>query len=67
MGIADIIRILLKHTVIVVTDAPKFMIEEMHMKYVASIDEALKMADDILGRKDGKITVILDAVAVMVK
>ncbi|MCY6369561.1 nickel-dependent lactate racemase [Clostridium ganghwense] len=60
-------RILLKYDVIMVTGAPRKMIEDMHMKWAPSVDVALEMADEILGTKDGKITVIPDGVSVVVK
>lgn len=65
-----LMRMLLKFTIIMVTEAPQQMIEDMHMKYVASIDDALAMAKDVLAKKgitDPKITVIPDGVSVIVK
>lgn len=56
-----LMRMLLKFTIIMVTEAPQRMIEDMHMKYAASIDDALAMAKDVLAKKgitDPKITVI---------
>jgi nickel-dependent lactate racemase len=61
---------LLKYTIIMVTEAPKDMVEAMHMKYAASIDEALAMAKAIVtakGVSEPKITVIPDGVSVIVK
>ena len=46
------------------------MIEDMHMKYASSIEEALAMAKDVLaekGVKEPKVTVIPDGVSVIVK
>jgi nickel-dependent lactate racemase len=63
-------RLLQHFTLIMVTQAPKQMIEDMHMKYAATFEEALAMADDVLaakGIKNGKITVIPDGVSVIVK
>ena len=63
-------RMLLKFTIIMVTEAPQQMVEDMHMKYAASIDDALAMAKDVLAKKgitDPKITVIPDGVSVIVK
>lgn len=60
-------RILLKYKVIMVTQAPKQMVLDMQMDYADSVDEAIKMADDYLGRKDSKITVIPDGVSVIVR
>ncbi|WP_287065769.1 nickel-dependent lactate racemase [Megasphaera sp.] len=65
-----LMRMLLKFTIIMVTKAPQQMIEDMHMKYAASVDEALSMAKEIMakkGNKDPKITVIPDGVSVIVK
>lgn len=65
-----LLRMLLKYTIIMVTEAPKDMVEAMHMKYAASIDEALAMAKAIIvakGVSEPKITVIPDGVSVIVK
>ena len=65
-----LMRMLLKFTIIMVTEAPQQMIEDMHMKYAVSIDDALAMAKDVLAKKgitDPKITVIPDGVSVIVK
>lgn len=59
-------RILLKFRVIMVTDAPQEMVEGLHMKKATSIEEAIKMADEMLNKKDAKITVIPDGVSVTV-
>ncbi|MCK4257976.1 MAG: nickel-dependent lactate racemase [Halanaerobiales bacterium] len=60
-------RILEKHEVILVTDqCDKKMIEDMHMKYAISAEEALKMAFEMKG-KDATITVVPDGVSVIVK
>ena len=65
-----LMRMLLKFTIIMVTEAPQQMVEDMHMKYAASVDDALAMAKEIMakkGNKDPKITVIPDGVSVIVK
>lgn len=59
-------RMLLKYKIIVVTDAPEQLIREMHMDYAHDLDEAVAMADAYLGKKDSKITVIPDGIAVIV-
>ena len=46
-----LMRMLLRFTIIMVTEAPKQMIEDMHMKYASSIEEALAMAKDVLAEK----------------
>lgn len=58
-------RILLRYKVIMVTDAPKEIVENMHMKWAASVVEAIEMADEILGGLN-KITIIPDGVSVIV-
>ena len=59
-------RILLKHQVIMVTDAPREIVENMKMRWAPSIQEALRMAGNLLGNSRAKITVIPDGVAVIV-
>ncbi len=60
-------RILLKHRVIMVTQAPKELITDMQMEYAGSIQEAIFKADNYLGKSDSKITIIPDGVSVIVK
>lgn len=60
-------RILLKYKVIMVTEAPKKMIEDMFMKWAPSIEKALEMAEEIVGNKNSKITIIPDGVSVIVQ
>ena len=65
-----LMRMLLKFTIIMVTEAPQQMVEDMHMKYAASVDDALAMAKEVLAKKgitDPEITVIPDGVSVIVK
>lgn len=65
-----LMRMLLKFTIIMVTEAPQQMVEDMHMKFAASVDDALAMAKEVLAKKgitDPKITVIPDGVSVIVK
>ncbi len=65
-----LMRMILKFTIIMVTEAPQQMVEDMHMKYAASVDDALAMAKEVLAKKgitDPKITVIPDGVSVIVK
>lgn len=62
-------RVLMKATVIFISDAPDEMITDMHMIPVHSMEAALAKADEILaakGIKDGSIVAIPDGVAVMV-
>ena len=60
-------RILLKHEVIMVTDAPREMVEKMHLKWAPTVEEAIILAEKLLGDQKAKITVIPDGVAVIVK
>ena len=60
-------RILLKYKVIMVTEAPREMIEEMQMDYAQDLAEAIGMADAYLGKENSKITVIPDGVSVIVR
>lgn len=65
-----LLRLLLHFDIIMVTDAPKDMVEAMHLKYAANIDEAFAMAKKLLAAKgvaDPKVTVIPDGVSVIVK
>ncbi len=59
-------RILIKHEVIMVTGAPKVMVEDMHMHHAETIEKALEKAKKLLGKEDYSITVIPDGVAVIV-
>lgn len=60
-------RILCKANVIIVTDKcdPK-IITDMHIKHAYTIDEAIKMAEVIVG-SDKKITIIPDGISVIVR
>lgn len=60
-------RILLQFEVIMVTDAPRKMVEDMHMKWAPDIDEAVRMAKEIVDNNHPGITVIPDGVSVIVK
>lgn len=65
-----LLRMLLKFDIIMVTKAPKDMVENMHMKYAETIEEALMMAKNMLAAKgvdEPKIAVIPDGVSVIVK
>ena len=60
-------RILIDHTVIMVTDqCDHSMITDMKMKVANTLPEAMKMAEEIVG-KDASITVVPDGVSVIVK
>ena len=60
-------RILLKHEVIMVTDVPPELVEKMGMKWAPSVEEAIKIAENIIQEPGCKITVIPDGVAVIVQ
>lgn len=60
------IRILLKATVIYVSDAPDEIVEGLHMVPAHSLEEALEKAEKIVGKADASITAIPDGVGVMV-
>jgi len=59
-------RVLLKYKVIMVTNVSKEIVENMHMKWAANIEEAIEIADEMLGNRN-KITVIPDGVSVIVR
>lgn len=59
-------RVLLWSTVIMVTEAPREMVEDLHMRWAPSLEEALRMADAILGHDKGAITAIPDGIGVIV-
>ncbi|NLN15593.1 MAG: lactate racemization operon protein LarA, partial [Tissierellia bacterium] len=59
-------RVLQKARVIYVSDAPDEMVRDLHMIPAKTVEEAIEKADEILGKKDSKIAIIPDGVAVMV-
>ncbi|MBQ4526496.1 MAG: nickel-dependent lactate racemase [Clostridia bacterium] len=61
-----LVRILKKASVIYISDADDKMIEAMHMIPAHSVDEAIVLAEKILGNPSAKITAIPDGIAVMV-
>ena len=64
---SQILARVLKHArVIYISDAPDEMVRDFHMIPAHSIDEAVKMAEDILGNHDASITVIPDGISVVV-
>lgn len=60
-------RILLNYKVIMVTRAPRQLVESMQLDYAENMDEAIRMADACLGKKNEPITVIQDGVSVIVR
>ena len=61
-----LIRILQKATVVYVSEAPEELIRSMHMIPAHSLDEAMAMAEEILGSREATVTAIPDGVSVMV-
>ena len=59
-------RVLLNHKIIMVTEADPKMVEDLHMRFAPTLEEALKMADAILGHDRGGITAIPDGIGVTV-
>lgn len=62
-----LIRILKKATVIYVSEAPDDLIRAMHMIPAHSAEEAMRMAEDIIGNKNASVTVIPDGVSLIVR
>ena len=63
------VRVLQRADVIYISEADDQVVKDLHLIPAHSIDEAIAKADEILaakGRKDAKITVIPDGVAVIV-
>ena len=60
------LRILQRATVVYVSDAPADMVKAMHMIPAATLDEAMKIAKEIVKKDAPAITAIPDGVAVMV-
>lgn len=59
-------RVLRRFPVIMVTEAAKSMVEDMHMRYAPNLETAIAMADAILGHSKGTITAIPDGIGVTV-
>ncbi len=59
-------RVLKRARIIFVSSAPPEMVRALHMIPAGSVEEALKEADRLLGRKDAAVTLIPDGVSVMV-
>ncbi len=62
-----LIRILMRATVIFVSEMSDDDVRSMHMIPARSLDDALKKAKDIVGGDDAKIVAIPDGVSVIVK
>lgn len=59
-------RILRRFPVIMVTEADKTLVEDMHMRHAPNLEAAIAMADAILGHNRGTITAIPDGIGVIV-
>ena len=58
-------QILLDHTVILVSDAPREMVESLHLIYSNSLSDAFCQAIEILHKPEPSITLIPDGVSVI--
>ena len=58
-------RILLHHEVIMVTDAPRDMVEAMHMRWAPTLQEAMEMSKALVEKKDYEVTIIPDGVSII--
>ena len=61
-----LLRILSKARVILISEAPREMIEQMHMIPASDIAEALSIAKELLGNDQPSITAIPNGISVMV-
>ena len=59
-------RVLQHAKVIYVSEAPDEMVRDLHMTPAKSLEEAVKMAEELLGNPNATITAIPDGIAVMV-
>ena len=59
------IRALQKASVLYVSDADDQTVRDMHMIPAKSVEEALEKADQLIGHRNGRITVLPDAVSVI--
>lgn len=59
-------RILKNYKVIYLSDADDQMVKDLHMTPAHSLEDALEMAEEMVGNKQAKITVIPDGVSVIV-
>ena len=61
-----LLRILMRATVIYISEMPDEIIEKMHMTPARSIGQALEIAKKLLGKDDPSVVAIPDGVSVMV-
>ena len=60
------VRVLQHARVVYVSDAPDEMVRDLHMTPAHSLEEAMKIAEDMTGNPNSSIVAIPDGVAVMV-
>lgn len=58
-------RILIKNRIILVSDAPRDMVEAMHLIYSSSMGNAIQIARKLVGKEHPSITVVPDGVSVI--
>ena len=64
---SQIFALVLQHAkVVYVSEAPEEMVRDLHMIPAKSLEEAVKMAEELLGNPNATITAIPDGIAVMV-
>lgn len=61
-----LIRILRRATVVYISEAPDEMIRDLHMVPAHSLEEAMKIAEELTGNPEATVTAIPDGVSVMV-
>lgn len=62
-----LIRVLRKARVIFLSDAPDDMVRALHMIPAHSLEEALELAEKLLGDPNASVTAIPDGVSVIVR
>jgi len=62
-----LLRVLKKAKVIYISDMPDDIIEKMHLIPAHSLEQAIKMAKELIGKDNATITAIPDGVSVIVK
>ncbi|MBR4235489.1 MAG: nickel-dependent lactate racemase [Clostridia bacterium] len=61
------IRVMQKARVVYISEAEDALVRSLHMYPAHSLEEALALADGLIGRKDAPVTVIPDGVSVTVR
>jgi nickel-dependent lactate racemase len=60
-------NIMVRHPIIFVTKAPKEMVENFSMKYAATLEEGLQMAEEIVKDKSAPITVLPESISLILR